>query len=197
MCSSSGEGDSLRNGKRGRRAALWTRLSRGFRYLYIRMVRINDSPQKVAWGMAVGVFLGIFPTFGLGIVLALALAIFFKFNKAAAIMGSLIMNPLTIPFFWTASSILGALLANRDWQRTLRMFQVFSAKLSLIDLTTREGWAFLLRSLGTGVYVYLLGNLVLSLMLAGISYFAALRLTRVYQERKRSKMRDRRSASTI
>jgi len=89
----------------------------------------------------VGAFLGVFPTFGLGILIALALAIAFKFNKAAAILGSLIMNPLTTPFFWTASSVLGALLVNRDWHHTLKTFQAFSAHLSLGTSQREKGGA--------------------------------------------------------
>jgi uncharacterized protein (DUF2062 family) len=173
---------------KNRRAAARFRLSRWLRYGYIRLVRINDSPQKVATGLAVGVFLAIFPTFGLGILIALALAIFFRFNKAAAILGCLIMNPLTTPFFWTASSVVGAFLANRDWHRTLKMFQSFSANLSLIDLTTKGGWASILKGLGAGIHVFLLGNILLALSFAAISYLAALRLTRAYRGRKRMKI---------
>jgi uncharacterized protein (DUF2062 family) len=152
-------------------------------------VRIHDSPQKIAWGLAVGAFLGVFPTFGLGTLIALALAIVFKFNKAAAILGSLIMNPLTAPFFWTASSVLGALLVNRDWHHTLKMFQAFSAHLRLPDLATREGWVFILKGLGTGIYVYLLGNILISLALAIIFYFAGLHLTKAYRERRYFRIR--------
>ena len=176
--------------KRGRNPSVArSRLVRSIRYAYIRLVRINDSPQKIAWGLAVGVFLGVFPTFGLGTVVALVLAIAFKFNKASAILGSLIMNPLTTPFFWTASSALGALLVNRDWHHTLKMVQAFSGHLRLVDLTTGEGWAFLLKGLGAGIYVYLLGNMLISLALAITFYFAGLHLTKVYRERRHLRIR--------
>ncbi len=180
-------GKRQKNG--GNPSASRSRLLRSVRYAYVRLVRINDSPQKIAWGLAVGVFLGVFPTFGLGTLVALALAIVFKFNRAAAILGSLIMNPLTTPFFWTASSVLGALLVNRDWHHTLKMVQAFSGHLRLVDLTTREGWAFLLKGLGTGIHVYLLGNILISLVLAVTFYIAALHVTRAYRERRHLKIR--------
>jgi len=185
MYSSSG------NSTRRRRSASASRskFSRWLRYGYIRLVRINDSPQKVAAGLAVGVLLGVFPTFGLGIVIALPLAIVFKFNKAASILGCLIMNPLTTPFFWTASSILGAFVANRDWHRTLKMAQSFSANFRLVDLTTPGGWALILKGLGAGIHVYLVGNLLLALFLASLSYLIALHITTTYRERKRLKIR--------
>jgi len=183
----SSSGNSTR--RRRSASASRSRLSRWLRYGYIRLVRINDSPQKIATGLAVGVFLAIFPTFGLGIVIALALAIIFKFNKAASILGCLIMNPLTTPFFWTASSVLGAFLANRDWHRTLKMVQSFSANLSLVDLATREGWIMILKGLGAGIHVFLLGNILLALFLAGVSYLVALHFTTAYRERKHLRIR--------
>ncbi len=185
MFSSSGNG--LR---KGRSSPLFrSGIRRRIRYAYVRLVRIHDSPQKIAWGLAVGVFLGVFPTFGLGTLVALALAIAFKFNKAAAILGSFIMNPLTTPFFWTASSILGALLVNGDWHRTLKMAQDFSAHLSLANLATKGGWVFILKGLGTGFSVYLLGNMLISLLFAMIFYFAGLHLTKVYRERRLFRIR--------
>lgn len=185
MSSSSGNSPRKRRSPPAPRPGIF----RWIRYAYVRLVRINDSPQKIAWGLAVGVFLGVFPTFGLGTVVALALAIAFKFNKVAAILGSLIMNPLTTPFFWTASSVLGALLVNRDWHHTLKMFQAFSAHLSLANLATKGGRVFILKGLGTGIYVYLLGNMLISLVLAVVFYFAGLHLTKVYRERRHFRIR--------
>jgi len=177
------------NSTRRRRSASASRskFSRWLRYGYIRLVRINDSPQKVAAGLAVGVLLGILPTFGFGALIALALAIVFKFNKAASIFGSLIMNPLTTAFFWTASSVLGAFVANRDWHRTLKMVQSFSANFRLVDLTTPKGWALILKGLGTGIQVYLVGNVLLALFFATLSYLVALHITKAYRERRRLK----------
>ena len=184
MYSSSGERSSRKRRASGSRFAL----PRWARYAYIRLVRINDSPQKVAAGLAVGVFLGILPTFGLGILIALALAIRFKFNKAASILGSLIMNPLTTPFFWTASSVLGAFLVNRDWHRTLEMVQAFYSHLSVADLATREGWAWVLKGLGAGVYVYLLGNILIALSLSVLFYLLGLHFLQAYRRKKRRRI---------
>ena len=60
-------------------------MKRILRFVYLRIVRANDSPPRVAAGVAIGVFLGIFPTFGLGLVLAYILAVIFRINKAAAV----------------------------------------------------------------------------------------------------------------
>lgn len=180
---------------RKERNAAYSPIRRWIRYGYIRLVRINDSPQRVATGLAVGVFLAIFPTFGLGILIALALAIAFKFNKASAILGCLIMNPITTPFFWTASSVLGALLARQDWQKILRMVHALSASLKWADLTSAAGWLMILEALRSGIYLFLLGNILLASCLAATSYFLAFRLTRAYRERKRLRLKAKVSGS--
>ncbi|HEX7125562.1 MAG TPA: DUF2062 domain-containing protein, partial [Thermodesulfobacteriota bacterium] len=62
------------------------RVGRVLRYYYLRLVRIDDSPEKIGGGVALGVFLGIFPTFGLGLLLAVALAHRVHVNRAAALL---------------------------------------------------------------------------------------------------------------
>jgi hypothetical protein len=47
--------------------ALLDRTKRIFRYVYLRLVRVADDPVHVALGFALGVFIGVFPTFGIGI----------------------------------------------------------------------------------------------------------------------------------
>jgi uncharacterized protein (DUF2062 family) len=106
--------------KRPRRAAAKTlpqRLGRLAKLIYTRVVRVNASPSQVAAGAAVGVWLGVFPTFGLAAPVGYALAWAFRFNKAAAVAGAAIMNPLTSPLFWAASAALGAALTGDDWRR--------------------------------------------------------------------------------
>lgn len=40
------------------------------RYVYLRLVRQNETPKKVVKGLGLGVFLGFFPTFGVRTALA-------------------------------------------------------------------------------------------------------------------------------
>lgn len=58
--------------------------------LYNKLFKINDTPQKIAFGMGLGVALGIAP--GTGPLAALFLATVFKANRASALLGSLITN---------------------------------------------------------------------------------------------------------
>jgi uncharacterized protein (DUF2062 family) len=135
-------------------------------YIKLRLVRVNDSPKKVAAGFSLGVFLGVFPTFGIAIPLSYLLASLFHWNRASAMTGSLIMNPLTTPLFWSVSASLGALLFQADAERVLLMW--------------REGDK--LHSLSRGTLIYLSGNLLVSFVVSTFSYFFALWLINRYRK---------------
>ncbi len=77
------------------------RIVRFFKLVYLKLFRINDTPQKIAIGFGLGVFAGVLP--GVGPIAALVLAFVFRVNRAAALLGSLLTN--------TWSSIMVMLLS--------------------------------------------------------------------------------------
>jgi len=64
------------------------------------LIRIDDSPKRIARGVAIGVFWGILPTFGLAIVFSIPTAFLLKANRLSAIVGTFVSNPLTWPFIY-------------------------------------------------------------------------------------------------
>src|SRR4030066_1909704 len=126
------------------------RCRRTFRYISLRLVRVGGDSVHVALGFALGVFLGVFPTFGLGIPLALFLASMFRWNRVSALLGSLVMNPLTTPFFWTLSGTLGDPRHRTDAKNVLQ--------------TVQNGER--LRSLTVGAGISLAGNTLLAFVAA-------------------------------
>lgn len=71
---------------------------RWLKLIYLKLFRINDSPQKVAIGLGLGVFFGVLP--GMGPLAALFFAFLFRVNRAAALLGSILTNTwLSIPVF--------------------------------------------------------------------------------------------------
>ncbi len=84
--------------------SLLNRPSRFFRALYLKLFRIYDSPQKIALGFGLGVFLGVMP--GVGPIAALAVAFLIKANRAAALLGSILTNTwLSIPVFFLSVKV--------------------------------------------------------------------------------------------
>jgi uncharacterized protein (DUF2062 family) len=111
-----------------------------FRLLYIKLFKINDSPQRIALGFGLGVFLGIIP--GTGPLAALFLALLFRVNRASALLGSLLTNTwLSIVTFLLAIKV-GSAIMHLDWQ------------------VVRQGWMLLPVILGYFIVSFSLGILV-------------------------------------
>ncbi|MGA6993279.1 MAG: DUF2062 domain-containing protein [Candidatus Deferrimicrobiaceae bacterium] len=155
------------------RRTLLERCRRIFRYIYLRLVRVGGDPVHIALGFSLGVFLGVFPTFGIGIPLSLLLASVFRWNRVSAVLGSLVMNPITTPFFWTLSGTLGA--------------AIFRVNASKVMTGVQNGER--LRSLTVGAGIYLVGNTIIALVSAVIAYFLAVRVVTVYRKKRRERKR--------
>ncbi|MDI6784694.1 MAG: DUF2062 domain-containing protein, partial [bacterium] len=135
----------------------------------LRVLRLKDSPQKIAGGVALGVFIGIFPTFYLGAILALVLATLLRVNRVAAVIGTLIMNPITQPFVYAFSYALGLFFLGEGFQNPFILMK-------------QNGF---LQRLGKSVVLpYLLGITIVSIIITVISYWLTLRLVIVYRQRR-------------
>ena len=88
---------------------IWT-FSRQFKLNLIRLLRLQDSPERIARGMALGLFIGMTPTFGAQMALALLAAMLLAENKLAAIIGVWVTNPITAPFIYGLEYEMGRLL---------------------------------------------------------------------------------------
>lgn len=133
----------------------FVRVRRRARLIYLRILRIDDPPERIARGAAIGVLMGILPTFGLGTFLSLAAAFVLKANKAAAVLGSFIMNPITSPAFWTLSMLLGSVLLGED-------YSAYMEKIKQEGLLKGAGWAYA---------AFLLGNAIVSAVFTAASYY--------------------------
>jgi uncharacterized protein (DUF2062 family) len=100
-------------GRTNREGGRLHRLGRWMRLQCIRMVRENSTPARTGLGLALGAFIGIFPSFLLGTPIAFYVAGKLGWNRAAAVAGTFLTNPVTAPVFyalsaWLGQSILGA-----------------------------------------------------------------------------------------
>lgn len=77
------------------------------------ILRLNESPHRVALAFATGVFIAFSPTYGLHTVSVVLCAWLFRLNALVLFAGSLINNPWTlVPILavtvWTGFEILGS-----------------------------------------------------------------------------------------
>jgi uncharacterized protein (DUF2062 family) len=94
------------------RLALWPARSfaRSFRYMLLRLQRIQASPHSIALGCAAGVFAIFTPFLGFQMMLAALLALLFRGSVFASAIGTFAGNPLTYPVIWVSTFTVGNLL---------------------------------------------------------------------------------------
>lgn len=75
-----------------------------------RLLRFRAEPSQVALGVAVGVFIGVFPTLGTGVLLTAALGALIRFNVPAALLaGTLSVAPPLGTFWIVLSAYVGGI----------------------------------------------------------------------------------------
>jgi len=134
--------------------------------LYKKIVKINDTPQKIALGLGLGVFTGILP--GTGPLASLFLALVFRANRASALLGSLLTNTwLSLATFFLSVKI-GSALMGLSWH---------TVKDAWIEFLDNFNWANLFKSsvLRTALPV-ILGYFVVAFCLGVLVYLTALLL---------------------
>jgi uncharacterized protein (DUF2062 family) len=129
---------------------------------------LRASPHQIALGFAIGTFIGVFPTFGLGGLIIIAVAALWHFNVPAALLGTLMGNPLFATVWITLSCIITGISPGeiKIPKETIRVILAYYSQLGL---------------------KYLIGNSVVSLFVAIVSYFMLLRAVYWFRARKKRK----------
>ena len=131
---------------------------------FVKIIKINDTPQRVALGFGLGVSLGILP--GSGPIASIVLSSLFRWNRASALLGSLATNTWLSVVTFLISLKAGAFLLGLDWKRVYAQWLDFAKDLRWQD----SGEILFLKS----VFPVLLGYAVIALFLGFVSYLACL-----------------------
>ena len=104
-------------------ALLWIRpfhFAKGLRKKSFReiireyVINSDDSNAKLAWSVVLGIFIGVSPFWGWQMVVAVALAHFFRLNKFIALVASNISIPPFIPIILFCSYAAGGIVLGDD-----------------------------------------------------------------------------------
>ncbi len=144
----------------------WPRL---LRYHWLKLLRLQDDPRKLAWGMALGVFIGITPTIPFHLVAALSLAALFRVSPITAIIGIQVGNPLTIPALYLGAYKVGQFLLHRG------------QALRFPDSCDYQAWLQVLCLGGAALQV---GGVIIAIPPAVASYFLTLWIINRYRRLK-------------
>ncbi len=80
---------------------------RQVKLMVVRFVRLRGLPDEIAKGVALGIFIGMTPTFGFQMAIAIFFAYLLRENRLAAVLGVWVTNPVTAPFIYAAEYEVG------------------------------------------------------------------------------------------
>ena len=87
-----------------------TKLTRFISYYKLKLARLPASPHAVASGFACGSMVSFTPLLGLHFILAIVFAYLMRGNIVAALLGTIVGNPVTFPFIWGLIYKVGAFI---------------------------------------------------------------------------------------
>jgi uncharacterized protein (DUF2062 family) len=155
------------------------------RTLVERILGLEDTPHRIAWGVFLGSVIGFSPTVGVQMVLYFAAASLFRANKVSGIPAVWISNPVTMVPLYYGLWRLGAVLLGRpsDPERGRELIHEVAgaSEFSWSSLTELAFWERLwnvLWSIGAELW---LGGLVVGLAFGAVAYGATLFGVRAYR----------------
>lgn len=142
-------------------------------YIFKKLFKINDSAQKIALGVAIGVFAGLIP--GTGPAAAVFMALIFKANRAAALLGSLLTNTWLSVITFVLAIKIGSVILKLNWQQVQQKTQVLRSdfswakffKLSFLDVLLPVVTGYIIIGLILGALSYLVTLLIIRRKLNG------------------------------
>lgn len=147
---------------------LFQKIKYGYRNLVAKLKNSDGNPHKIALGIAIGVFVGVTPSFPFHTAIALGLAMLLKGSRIAAAAGVWVSNPVTMPLFYIASYKIGA---------------YFLGNASQIDIS-KQSFSELVNTGFDITHATILGSILIGSVLSVIAYLLALQLITVLRNRR-------------
>ncbi len=146
----------------------------------LRFLRLQGAPDEIAKGVAIGIFIGMTPTFGLQMLIAVFVAIVLRENKIAAALGVWITNPVT------AAPIYA--LEYESGRRLLQMAPLrFPEELTFAAMKTLGADLMIPLLFGSLIYAVICSIIAYSLTLRFIPFFKTWRVPRWPRRRRTPK----------
>ncbi|MDP2904953.1 MAG: DUF2062 domain-containing protein [Candidatus Omnitrophota bacterium] len=141
--------------------------------ILVGLFTLNDTPQKIAFGLGLGVFSGILP--GTGPIAAVFLAALCRANRAASLIGSLATNTWLSFVTFVIAVKLGAWLWGYKWVDVYNQWSVLVKefhwiniiKSSFLQLILPLFTGYIIVALALGITVYLIALIAFKLFRQG------------------------------
>lgn len=179
----------------------WRKIRKFFVY---RILHADDTPHRIALGVAIGLFVGLTPTMGAQTVIAVAIAALLRANKAVCIPVVWVSNPFTaVPLYyslWLLGSVVmprGSAASEVELMARLEVLVSESSSLSsmlghLLDGSLLAVLSQIMVEFGAELWV---GCVMVGIVVSPIAYFATRRGVAARRRRRQARRHRRQLAS--
>jgi len=160
------------------------RLWRAINYFYYRIVRIRATPEVIARGVALGVFIGMTPTMGFQMAIGTFIATLLKENIIATAAAVWVTNPFTFIPIYSFNYQVGKIILQKHEAVPITA-KTFTSMKALFSM----GWDFF--------YTLWFGSLIVGIVGSVLAYYISVPLIRKYQERRRAHRKRKREIKKL
>jgi uncharacterized protein len=148
------------------------------------LVGLRGSPEAIARGLAIGLFVAFTPTIGVQLILAAFLATFFGASRAAALVPVWITNPVTIPPIYGFTYLVGSwFIPGPPAGRITEVLSGLARRLRKLEFWDIIDQVRAVMALGREIFLPLwIGGVVVGLLAALTIYFPAVVVVRRSRE---------------
>jgi uncharacterized protein (DUF2062 family) len=179
-----------------------------FRYINVHVIHADDTPHRVARGIAIGVFVAMLPVFGIQMAIAFGLAAWARGNRILAMAVTWLSNPFTSPILFWLSWLLGhwilGIAGQTDPAAVKAHFDAIEQSLSQSAWSDLVSWSYWTDTLGVmgALGVELLAELWLGCVIVGVvaaipAYYLTLVVVRRARARRAHRKAERRRLLAI
>jgi len=144
----------------------WPRLRNGF----LEMLGRHEEPEKVAASFAIGVAIAFSPFVGFHFLLAIVLALLLKLNKLDVVLGTLVVNPLTLGPVSAAALPVGRFILRARHEAVIHM--------PWAELLRPKAWAQAGPAMRTIGLQWGVGMFAFSILFGSLTYLVLVRVLR-------------------
>lgn len=151
-----------------------------------RILGLNDTPHRIAWGVFLGFVVAFSPTVGIQMILFVAVAALLRANKVSGLPVVWITNPVTVVPIYYACWRVGAFLLGTDddperGRRIIRELQGAETGWTWERLIEWEFWAQLATTMWELGAELWLGGVLVGIVLGAMAYPLTLWGVRAYR----------------
>jgi len=151
--------------------------------IYLKIVKADDTPHRIALGFAIGIFYGLIPL--VGVIFTIVTAFLFRANKISALVGCFVTNTWMTALLILPSVKVGSKIFGLDWQV---VWQDLARYMKISNFKDMFGALS-----GDVIIPSLVGFFVIALCISAVGYFVSLYLILKYRSKKTRRKQSRRA----